>query len=76
METIDESVSVNLLNNRPTAFLWHNRRYNITDIGLHHVFRNGRTLMHVFSVTDGTTCFRLEFNTEILQWRLCSVEDQ
>lgn len=76
MEMIDEQVSVNLLNNRPTAFLWHNRRYNIADIGLHHVIHNGRVLMHVFSVTDKTTCFTLEFNTESLLWRLCSVEDR
>jgi hypothetical protein len=29
--------------------------------------------MHVFSVTDGSTFFRLEMNAETLEWRLIDV---
>lgn len=30
--------------------------------------------MHVFSVTDGVTFFRLELNAETLEWQLLDVE--
>ena len=76
MVVVDERVSVNLLNSQPTGFVWRNRRYAVTQVGLHHTLRQGRTLMHVFSVTDGSTCFTLQFDTESLKWKLCSIQDQ
>lgn len=80
-ELIDESVSVNLLFNHlkrsvsPTSLYWRGRRYTITQIGLHHCLREGRVLLHVFSVSDGTTAFKLELNTETLGWKLLEVSD-
>lgn len=80
-ETINESVSVDLLSNclkgkaYPWVIHWRGRRYMITKIGLHHTLREGRTLIHVFSVTDGTTFFKLTFDTETLGWKLLEVED-
>lgn len=53
--------------------LWRERQYIITKIGLHHTTREGRTLLHIFSVTDGTTAFKLELNTETLGWKLLEV---
>lgn len=79
-ETINESVSVNILSNHlkksagPTAIFWHGRRYTITAIGLHYTVREGRTLFHVFSVTDGVSCFKLRLDTETLFWRLLEIE--
>ncbi|MBI3342947.1 hypothetical protein HY032_02225 [Candidatus Gottesmanbacteria bacterium] len=81
-EIIDESVSVNLLFNHlkrsvaPTSLYWRGRRYTITQVGLHHFLREGRVLVHVFSVTDGTTFFRLRFDTELLTWKLLEIDDQ
>jgi len=49
---------------------WHGRTYHIKKIGLHHMYRQGRILIHVFSVTDGATFFRLEMNAVTLEWRL------
>lgn len=79
-EFINESVSVNLLFNHfkrsvmPTSLYWRGRRYAITKVGLHHFLREGRVLVHVFSVTDGTTFFRLRFDTETLGWKLLEID--
>jgi hypothetical protein len=79
-ETIDESVSVDLLSNHtkghayPWVINWRGNRYMITKVGLHHTMRDGRTLYHVFAVTDGNTFFKLQFNTETLGWRLLEIE--
>ena len=75
-EIIDEQISVALLFNHlkrlvtPSVIYWHGRRYTITKVGLHHTVREGRVLFHIFSVTDGTTFFKLQMDTETLGWRL------
>jgi hypothetical protein len=77
---INESVSVDLLSNAltgkvyPWVISWRGRRYTITKVGLHHRVRDGRDLIHIFSVTDGTTFFRLEFNTDTLGWKLIEID--
>lgn len=77
-EQINESVSVNLLSKSdsviPWAFLWRGRMYKIKTVGLHHTMRLGRVLIHIFSVSDGTSFFRLELDTESLRWKLKEVE--
>jgi hypothetical protein len=79
-ETIDESVSVDLLSNHikkrvyPWVVHWRGIRYLITKVGFHHMVREGRIVMHIFSVTDGNTFFKLKFNTETLGWRLLEIE--
>lgn len=79
-ELINEQVSVNLLFNHikrsaaPTSLYWRGRRYTITQVGLHHVVREGRVLFHMYSVSDGTTFFRLRFDTELLGWKLLEVD--
>ena len=75
METIDEQVSVNLLNNKPIRLFWHGRQYTLTQIGFHHTVREGRTLILIFSVTDGATFFKLRLDTETLLWKLLEVAD-
>lgn len=79
-ESINESVSVALWSNHttnkilPYTIYWHGRQYRITTVGFHHMVREGRTLIHVFSVTDGTTFFKLRFDTESLLWKLLEIE--
>jgi hypothetical protein len=79
-EAIDESVSVDLLSNHlkgqvyPWAIHWRGTKYYMKKVGFHHTVRGGRTLFHVFSVTDGTTFFKLQLNTETLGWRLLEVD--
>lgn len=79
-EAINEPVSVALWSNHttrkiaPYRLYWHGRQYRITTVGFHHVYRQGRSALHVFSVSDGTNFFRLEMNAETLEWRLLDVE--
>jgi hypothetical protein len=79
-EIIDESVSVNLLFNHikrsvmPTSLYWRGKRYAITKMGLHHTTRDGRALQHIFSVTDGTTFFKLSLDSETLRWKLLEID--
>lgn len=73
MESIDEQVSVNLLNSIPTVLSWRGRRYTLTQVGLHHTLREGRTLLHIFAATDGNTGFKLQLDTETLRWRLLEI---
>jgi hypothetical protein len=81
MTQIDESVSVDLLSNHlsgkvfPWVISWRGRKYRITKVGLHHMIREGRVLIHIFSVTDGTTYFKLSFHTESLQWKLLEISE-
>ena len=80
-ETLQEKVSVNLVFNCKTGQIlpkhlgWRGRSYTINKTGLHHTYRSGRVLIHVFSVSDGTMFFRLELNTETLHWTLNEVSD-
>ena len=80
MTQIDESVSVDLLSNHlthkviPWVISWRGKQYRIRTVGLHHRIREGRILMHIFSVTDNTVYFKLSFNTETLEWRLLEIE--
>lgn len=60
---------------KPVKVFWNGREYLINKVGLHHTFRQGRTLFHVFSVVGQGMFFRLNFNTDNLFWRLEEVSD-
>ncbi len=72
---INEPVTVGIINNAPKYVIWKGRNYTIEKIGLHHAFRRGRTLHHVFSVLAGTLFMRLRLNTDSLDWRLEEIND-
>jgi len=59
----------------PKWVVWNGRLYPIAKIGLHHTFRQGRTLYHVFSVASKNLFFRLVLDTETLHWRLEEISD-
>ena len=59
----------------PKWVVWNGRLYPILKVGLHHTYRAGRTLFHVFSVASKTLFFRLTLNTENLHWRLEEISD-
>jgi len=59
----------------PRKILWNGREYLITSTGLHHTYRQGRTLFHVFSVVANRTFFRLTLNTDNLFWQLDEIDD-
>jgi hypothetical protein len=78
---LDESVSVSFTFDsdrrsvKPKALIWNGRLYGVKKVGLHHTFRQGRTLFHVFSVASNTLYFRLILNTENLHWKLEEISD-
>lgn len=59
----------------PYRLTFKGRTYTITKIGLHHTFRQGRTLFHIFSVVSQNFFFRLKLNTDNLFWTLEEVSD-
>ncbi len=79
---IDEEVSVKFTyDNRlkkvyPETIIWHGRDYPVTQVGLHHFFREGRVLKHVFSVASAGTAFRLVLDTETLHWKAEEVSNE
>lgn len=82
MQKLDEPITVYLIYDAdqlkllPCKLVWRRRPYPITKIGLHHAFRTGRTLYHVYSVITDNLFMRLEFNTDNLQWHLTEIADR
>ncbi len=59
----------------PNIVKWEGRIYKISKVGLHHTFRDGRTLFHVFSVESPELFFKLVLDTDTLYWRLEQIAD-
>ena len=59
----------------PEVVVWEGRSYPIKKVGLHHTYRDGRTLFHVFSVESPTLFFRLVLDTDTLHWRVEEIAD-
>lgn len=60
----------------PKWVVWQSRLYAIIKVGLHHKFREGRVLYHVFSVATKSLFFRLVLDTETLHWRLEEIANE
>ena len=71
---ISEPVMVGMTDT-PKWVKWKSRVYKIEKIGMHHSYREGRTLYHVFSVITDTLFLRLKLNTENLSWVLEEISD-
>lgn len=80
-QKIDEPVSVNLSYDsvtkkvKPRGIIWKGRLYTVTKIGLHHVYRQGQNLYHVFSVSTPTLFFRLLLDANTLHWKVEEISD-
>lgn len=59
----------------PRRLFWSGTSFSLTKVGLHHTYRRGRTLFHVFSVASARAFFRLELNSDTLIWILREVSD-
>lgn len=59
----------------PKLIIWNGRSFRVLKVGLHHTFREGRVLYHVFCVTTPTLFMKLLLNTENLHWKLKEVWD-
>lgn len=69
---VDATFSRNFLGHcRPLAFRTPNgREIQITEIGLIHPRYDGLKTTYAFDVTDGSSDYRLAFDTESLNWYL------
>lgn len=59
----------------PRWVFWEGKLYPIKKVGLHHTYRVGGKLFHVFSVASAGVFFRLVFDTVTLSWRLEEISD-
>jgi hypothetical protein len=81
IQKIQAPISVALVFNhktrevKPARVLWEGRPYIIKRIGLHHTYRQGRTLFHVFSIESDSLFFRLVLDTDTLNWRVEEIAD-
>lgn len=73
-DQIGEAVLVGM-NEYPRWVKWRNRIYKVEKVGLHHTYRQGKTLYHTFSVATKTLFMRLTLDTNTLAWRLEEVEN-
>lgn len=71
---MNEKIGV-VFENEPKVFVWQNKKYWVKQIGLHHTYRQGRKLVHVYSLTANNLFFRLELDSESLIWKLVEVAD-
>ena len=82
IQKIDSFVSVKLVFNCqerkvfPEEIIWNKRVYPIVKLELHHTFKKGKVLYHVFSVASEALFFKLILNTEILFWCLEQIADE
>jgi hypothetical protein len=81
IQKLDAPISVVLVYNHHARrvevakILWEGREYKVNKLGLHHVFRKGETLFHVFSVEAQTLFFRIILDTNTLSWRVAEIAD-
>ncbi|MFA6017117.1 MAG: hypothetical protein WC744_03455 [Patescibacteria group bacterium] len=80
-QSINEKISVVISYNHeknqviPYKIRWQMREYFIKKLAFYHKVREGRTLIHIFHVTDGNLDFRLKFNSDDLTWILEEISD-
>lgn len=81
IQKINAPLSVNLVFDHrkrlvsPKTILWDGRIYQVQKIGLHHTYRLGKTLYHVFSVETPSLFFRLVLDTDTLHWTVEEISD-
>lgn len=81
LERINERISVLTSYNKGQGITvfhklrWNGRIYPISQMGYHHMTREGRNIQHVFHVVGLSLSFKLKLDTETLAWWLLEVSD-
>lgn len=57
----------------PAKMNFHGQEVVFTRMGMRHPTAQGKRMIHVFDMTDGTNDYRLEFDAERLTWTLVSM---
>ncbi len=55
---------------KPVAFKWGGRDWQVKQVNLVSAARDGRAKLIYFSVSDEANAFKLQFNSETLEWAL------
>lgn len=72
---VNEKVTVGMVNDAPKYVIWCGRNHTVTQVGFHHLFREGKTLYHVFSISTQTLFMKLILDSETLSWKLEETSD-
>lgn len=59
----------------PKTIIWNNNSYPINKVGLHHTYKVGESLFHIFTVQSRYLAFRLKLDTQSLRWTLEEISD-
>lgn len=54
----------------PRVMNWNNKNYPIHRVNMIHSARHGASKLFLFSVSDKTNYFKLQLDTDNLEWRL------
>jgi hypothetical protein len=57
----------------PHKMRWRGQEIELTELALRHPTVQGKRMLHVFHVSDGTNAYRLEFDSEALTWTLVAL---
>ena len=74
-ETVEVLVDFRWPRVQPKLIRWNQRNYPIERIDFVHTAKEGETRMYYFTVSDigSANVFKLQFNTESLEWRLLEI---
>lgn len=59
----------------PWKIKWKRRYFTFKQVDLCHPVWEGQTLHYVYSLSDETNFFRLDYNTRSQHWRLMEMSD-
>ncbi|HEX5430135.1 MAG TPA: hypothetical protein VFX17_03625 [Patescibacteria group bacterium] len=54
----------------PFKFLWNSKEYLVKKVNLSYSSREGQGKIYYFAVSDSVNYFKLQFDTETLNWTL------
>lgn len=57
----------------PCRMRWRGQEIDLTELTLRHPTVQGKRMIHVFHVSDGSNGYRLEFDAEGLTWTLVAM---
>lgn len=57
----------------PVRMRWRGREIELSELALRHPTVQGKRMIHVFHVSDGSNDYRLEFDAESLGWTLVAM---
>ena len=59
----------------PKRIEYDGKTVDFNEMGLRHPTKQGKRMVHIFDMSDGSADYRLEFDAEQLNWTLISISD-